>query len=538
MNETNKPPTTRSARMLRILILINIILFSCYGLVAQTLNDARRMMDENRPQDAAKLLRELVKNNPADPWLLYNLGVAEYGSKNYEEADRIWEELAASTLPKKLQTRVWTQIGNVSFRKGEPLENSAPEQALPHYEQSREAYKIALAPNPNDKLAQYNLKVVEQRLAKIHATLAKKLLQQTKNTSLKETIEKTEAALDHQRTAVNLVPENKEYANDVKQTENNLSNLLTKRAEQAEQRADNAVKNPNSPRWEREQAIKNLENALTDFREAANLNKENQQAKTGEERVLEKLSNLLTKNANELKKEADREASWNPDEAISKYENAIDNYDQALQLNQNNQTAQTGREETREALEKLLMKQGDKLAQEGRNKKENNPAEAAEKMMQALNNYEHAIEVNPSNTEAPPKIEAIEKELPPLLIALGKREQQRAAQEEQKTPEKAVAHLEKAATSFDLAQQIEQNNHEAEQLAEQTRKDLLRLREKLAQMAQQKNQQQQKNNQYTHDFQTMLGWVKNDDKQREYEESRRSPTTKYTPQNDKIYKNW
>lgn len=528
----------RRSKKLITALSISMFAFVIIGFSQQTLDDALKLMDENRPQEAAKILRQLVDKTPSDPWLLYNLGVAEYAAKNYEAADKIWEELAASTLPKKLQTRVWTQIGNVSFRKGEPLEKESPEKALPLYEQSLEAYKIALVANQKDKLASYNKKVVEQRLAKIHSILAKKLLEQTKNKSLKETIEKTEAALDHQRSAANLVPENKEYAADVKQTEKNLSDLLTKRAEQQEQRADNAVKNPDAQRWEREQAIKNLESALTDYREAANLNEQNEQAKTGEQRVLEKLSTLLTRNANELKKEADREASWNPDEAISKYERAIDNYDEALQLNQENQTARQGREETKQALEQLLMKQGDKLAQEGRNRKENNPAEAAEKMLQALNNYEHALEINPENREAPPKIDAIEKELPPLLMALGKREQQRAAQEEQKSLQKAVAHLEKAATSFELAQQIDEQNEEARQLGERTRQDLLRLREKLAQQMRQQAAQQQKDNQYTRDFQTLLGWAKNEDKQREYEESRRAPTTKYNPQSDKIYKNW
>ena len=530
---------------LRLKNLLTALLISVFAFVPvisgrsmQTLDDALKLMDENRPQEAAGVLRKLAEKNPSDPWILYNLGVAEYAAKNFDAADRIWEELAASTLPKKLQTRVWTQIGNVSFRKGEPLEKESPEKALPLYEQSLEAYKIALAASPKDKLASYNKKVVEQRLAKIHSILAKKLLEQSQNKSLKETIEKTEAALDHQRTAANLVPENAEYASDVKQTEKKLSELLTQRAEQQEQRADNTVKNPNAQRWEREQAIKNLESALTDYREAANLNQQNETAKAGEQRVLEKLSSLLTRNADELRKEADREASWNPDEAISKYERAIDNYDEALQLNQENQMAQKGREETRQSLEQLLMKQGDKLAQEGRKQKENNPAEAAEKMLQALNNYEHALEVNPDNTEAPQKIDSLEKELPPLLMALGKREQQRAAQEEQKSLQKAVSHLEKAATSFELAQQIDERNEEARQLGEQTRQDLLRLREKLAQLARQQAAQQQKNNQYTRDFQTLLGWAKNDDKQREYEEARRAPTTKYNPQSEKIYKNW
>ncbi|MGC8886862.1 MAG: tetratricopeptide repeat protein [Verrucomicrobiia bacterium] len=519
-------------------ILICAFCFCINAMCGPGLSEARKLMEQNQPEKAAEILRKTLQQNPTDPWIAYDLAVAEYAAKNYDDADKIWQELASTTLPKKLQGKVWTQIGNVFFRKGEPLEQSAPEQALPFYEQSREAYKVALATQPKDTLTKHNLKVVEQKLAKLHSLLARKLLNEINNRSLKETIEKLEAALDHQRTAKELDPQNQQYANDVKQTESQLSSKLTERARQQEQRADSTVNNPSAGKWEREQAIKNLENALTDYREASNLNEQNQEAKNGEQRVLEKLSSLLTREAQRLHTEAKQESSWNQQDAISKYEQAIDKYDEALQLNENNQTAQTGREQAKQELENLLMKYGDKLANEGRQEKERNPADAAEKMMNALNNYENALELNPNNTEAPPKIEALEKELPPLLMALGEREQQRAALEEQKSPQTAVAHLEKAATSYDMIQQIEQNNELAKQRAEQVRNDIARLRNKLAQMAQQKAQQEQNKNQYTRDFNTLLGWAKNDDKQKQYEEARRSPTTKYTPQNEKIYKNW
>lgn len=532
----NQPLNCRKMKSAIILMVCAFVL-TVNGFCVSQLSEAKKLMEQGKPQEAIPLLRSLLKQNPADLWIAYDLAVAEYAAKNYEEADKIWQELAATTaLPKKLQSKVWSQIGNVYFRKGEPLEQTAPEQTLPFYEQSREAYKVALTTAPKDSITSHNLKVVELRLARIHSILARRLLDEAKNKPLKDTIEKLEAALDHQRTAKELDPQNQQYANDVNKTETELSSKLTQRAEQQEQRADSAVNNPSASNWEREQAIKNLENALTDYREARNLNPQNQQAKSGEERALEKLASLLTQQAQRLHNEAKQESSWNPNDAISKYEQAIDKYDEALGLNENNQTAQTGRENAKEELEKLLMRQGDKLAQEGREQKERNPAEAAEKMMNALNNYEQALAINPDNSEAPPKINALEKELPPLLMALGEREQQRAAQEEPKSIQSAVAHLEKAATSYDMIQQIDENNQLAKQRSEQVRNDIIRLRERLAQLAQQKAKKEQ--SQYTRDFNTLLGWAKNDDKQKQYEEARRSPTARYNPQNEKIFKNW
>jgi tetratricopeptide (TPR) repeat protein len=524
-------------RKMKAVAIITVFLAICLNVYCDSrLSQARKMIDNNQPEEAIKLLNSVLQEKPSDPYILYDIAVAEYTAKNYDEADKIWQELAATTLPKKLQGKVWMQIGNVSFRKGEPYEQSAPEQALPMYEQSLEAYRVALATYPRDSLTKHNMKVVQEKLARLHTVLAQKLLNDIEKKSLKEQIEKLEAALDHERTAKELVPKNEEYARNAENTEKQLSSALTQRATQQEQRADSTMNNPSAQKWEREQAIKNLENALTDYREASNLNQQNQEAKSGEERVLEKLSTLLTREAKQLHEEAKRESSYNPDEAVSKYEQALDKYDEALQLNENNETAQTSREQAKQELENLLMKQGDKLAREGRERKEQNPAEAAEKMMNALNNYENALAINPDNTEAPPKINAIEKELPPLLMALGEREQQRAAQEEQKSPDKAVAHLEKAATSYDMVQQIDEQNQLAQERSEQVRNDLIRMREKLAQLAQQKAQQEQKQNQHTRDFNTLLGWAKNDDKQKEYESKK--PNNKIHPTNDKIFKNW
>ncbi|HON07555.1 MAG TPA: tetratricopeptide repeat protein [Verrucomicrobiota bacterium] len=525
-------------KTMKAVTILTAVLAICLNAYCDArLSQARKMIDNNKPEEAIKLLNTILQEKPSDPYILYDIAVAEYSAKNYDQAEKIWQDLAATTLPKKLEAKAWMQIGNVSFRKGEPLEQSAPEQAIPVYEQSLEAYKIALATYPKDSITKHNLKVVEEKLARLHTMLAQKLLNDINEKSpLKEQIEKLEAALDHQRTAKELVPKNEEYARNVENTQKQLSSALTQRANQQEQRADSTMNNPSAQRWEREQAIKNLENALTDFREASNLNQKNEEAKKGEERVMEKLSTLLTREAKQLHEEAKREAPHNPDEAVPKYEQAIDKYNEALQLNEKNETAQNSREQAQKELENLLMKQGDKLANEGRQKKEQNPAEAAEKMMNALNNYEHAMEINPDNKEAPPKIRAIEKELPPLLMALGEREQQRAAQEEQKSLDKAVAHLEKAATSYDMVQQIDENNKTAQERSDQVRNDLIRMREKLVKLAQQKAQQEQKQ-QYTRDFNTLLGWAKNDDKQKEYE-AKRNPTTKYNPQNERIFKNW
>ena len=212
--------------------------------------------------------------------------------------------------------------------------------------------------------------------------------------------------------------------------------------------------------------------------------------------------------------------------------------------------ARKGEREVQKALEQLHERRGDQLAKEGRQEVQRQPEQGAEKMLNALDHYEQAQEMNPVSESLPPKIEALEKELPPVLNSLGKKEQQAAAKAESRSPDQAIAHLEKAATSFEMAEQLDKQNQEAQQGQEQVQKDLARLREQVAQKAEAKNQQQAKQpaqqaknpaqakQQAQQNFQSLLAEVKDPERQKEYDEARRGKPTKYDPDQNRTYKNW
>lgn len=505
---------------------------------------ARRALKANQPDQATAVLRELRAQRPADPWLQYNEGVAAYAARDYERADQLWQELATRDLPPKLRDRVWVQIGNVFFRRGEPLEHSDPQTTLQLWEQSREAYRIYLVNEPKDKVVRHNLKVVELRLSRLHARLAAELLRNAqKQNRLENQIQLLQAALDHQRTAEHLDPDNPERRQERQNTERELSARFTQKAERQEQKADSALAKSNPPSWERQQAMKELRKALSDFQEARALDPSNQKAEQGEQRVQEKLAQLLAQEGRQLQQEARQTAPHNPDEAIDKYEQALEKYEQALDLNRNHQMAQQGAEEVKQALENLHMQRGDQQAQEGERQQNRDLAQATQQMLSAMRHYQEALEINPENTAAPPKIAALQQKLPALLNELGERERQRSAQEEAKSLERAIAHMEKAATSFQRSQEVRpENNEQARMGEEQARQELARLRQQMAARNPQKPDPQQKSEKPNRDqqesFWSLLHQVKDEDKQREYEQARRAPTEEYTPDQNRIFKNW
>ena len=520
-------------------LIAALLLASTVCLPAQ-LRDAREFMQQGQPVKAAAVLDQLIAQQPEDPWLQYNAGVTAYAANDFTKADGIWQQLAARPLPDKLRDQVWMQMGNVSFRFGEQTEAKAPEQALPQWEQSREAYRVVLSARPKDKVAANNLRVVEQKLAKLHARLAQRLVAEArKERSDENAIRKLEAALDHQRTAQHLEPDDEQIRKETKETEQFLAEKYAKKATQAEKRADDALEKPDSNQWERRQAEENLTRALADFAQAKSLDQENQEATAGEPRVQDKLAKLLADQAKKLHQEGKQEAPYAAEQAIEKMERSLDKFEESLNLKTDQPDTQQAQAEAKKDLEQLLEQQGDRLAQRGQENVQRRPADAAEQMMAALSHYEEARDLNPENQGLQPKMDALTKQLPELLNALGEREQQRAAQAEAKSLQQAVAHLEKASTSYEMAQEISPENQQARQGAEKAQSELTRLREQLAKKAQQQAAKQPpQKDQVNQSFQQMLAEAKSDDKQKLYEERRRSPTEKYNPDEKRIFKNW
>jgi tetratricopeptide (TPR) repeat protein len=505
------------------------------------LRDARQAMKQQQPAKAGEVISAMLDKKPDDLWLQYDAGVVAYAQKDYAKADKIWQELAARPLPSKLQDKVWMQIGNVSFRMGEAQVATKPEEALPQWEQSREALRVAVNSNKRNQPAQNNLTYVESELAKLHAKLARRLIQDVKKEwDTKRQIEKLQAALDHQVAAQNLQPKDEEIKKDVKKTEQMLAEKFDDKAKKEEKTADNIIARPEQNSWERKHAEEELNTALADFQEAKALDAENKEAQEGEKRVEQKLADLLTKNAEKLAEDARQEKQKNPAEAIDKFEKALDKFQEAQNHIPEHAEAKAGEERVKKELEELHIEQADKLAEQGDKDAPKRPAQAAEEMMQAVDHLQQAQGLNPENQEIPPKIAELEKKLPALLMALGEREQQQADKAEPKSLEGAVQHLEKAATAYQMAQDLEKNNMPAQQAEERVQDRLAKLREQIAQRAQAKNDQEKNKpeDEKNQTFQSLLAQFKNDEKQKQYEQQRRGQQEKYDPEKVKNYKNW
>ena len=499
--------------------------------------DAERTLLQQDPAKAAAQLAGQLAQAPGDPWLLYNAGVAAYAAKDYARADEMWQQLAAAQMPDALREQAWLQIGNVSYRLVQPQIEKEPDTAVARLEQSREAFRVALAFNKKNKTAAQNLRVIESELEKVYARLAKRLADEAKKEAwVPKAIEKLEAALTYAQQAKALNPKDPQREQEKQDIEKALANKLDQRAAQEEKTADQ--RNPENA-WDRKDAQEHLQNARADFQQAQALDAQDQTAKTGEKRVEEKLANLFDKAGRKDQQQAQQMAKYEPQQAVEKFESALENFQEALAVQPEHADAQAGEKEVRDQLEKLHLDQGDKQAQQGEQQAKRDPQQAAQNLLSALQNFEAAQALDPQNGEIQPRIDKVEAMLPELLTQLGQQQQQQGERAEQRQQnQNALENFEKAESSFAKAQEMAPGNEEAKQGQQQAQDALARLRQQMAQQAGQKGQQPQKGEPKDQpSFESMLAKVKEELKDREVQ-ARHSAGQKYNEERDRNLRNW
>jgi tetratricopeptide (TPR) repeat protein len=136
-----------------ILLIGSTVLAGC----SPGMRDARsgvREYEAGRYQQAYHAFQQALAAS-GDPAIQYDLGVASYRLKRYEDAAKSFREAAA--VP-RLRQRSYYNLGNAYVRASE----EAPEKDEP-LRQAISAYEEALRLNPADSAAKWNLELALQR---------------------------------------------------------------------------------------------------------------------------------------------------------------------------------------------------------------------------------------------------------------------------------------------------------------------------------------------------------------------------------------
>jgi tetratricopeptide (TPR) repeat protein len=499
-----------------------------------------------------------------DPWAAYNRGVEAYANGDFETADQTWLELANLQLPRKLRQPVWFQIGNAEFRLGEPLETTAPEQAVDSWRRSCDAYRTVLATNRRHASARHNLALVERRLASLAHRLGRELREKSESQSLDDAINTLGVSVDYLREATQLMPADEPMAADRAAAERRLQQRLLERANQAENRGDQAVAQNNS--WSNFQAEQSYRTALDDLGEALQPRRDLTEEPTSsdahrpaqsapaaapprpgdlepelqkaQERVTQKLTQLLTRLGQEEQKSGESATSWSAEEALNHFDQALQHYEAAQEVDPRNEPAQRGEAEVRAAIEKLHVREGRQNLARGIQATPNNVPQAARELTAALGHAEAALDANPSSLDAVELGNEARRRLPDVLARLGQQQQAAGQRAEAQSPAAAVPRYEEAEMSYRDALDLDSRHTPARTGLNEVEERLARLRAQMAQAAQAQQGQPQASNQRPRTLQDLLGEVRQNDRDREPQVDRRRQSGRRDTSPRPVYPNW
>ena len=336
-------------------ICASILLLTALPALAG-LGEVRQLVRQNQAGKAAEVMAGLLAQKPNDPWLVYNAGVVAYAAKDYTKADAYWQQLASMELPEELRKQVWLQIGNVAFRLAEPSLKQQSETALANLEQSREAYQVAIAQNPEAEAARKNLGFVEEQLEEFYVGLARRLVTDAGNEKSHErAIGQLRSALDYQQKATALDPQDPRHPKAEREIERTLAARFLKKAEKEEEQGDRIAGQKTLDKQKLDTARQEFEKSIADFKQAQAFNEELKEGKVGEQRVTAKLADMCAKAGRQEQREGNTRAKQNVVKALESYGTALDHFDTALAVQSEHQDATIGRREVKEAMERLHL---------------------------------------------------------------------------------------------------------------------------------------------------------------------------------------
>ena len=139
-----------SAALLPLMVLLPLS-FSHAQSVRSHVQDGNSIYKKGKYNDAEVSYRKALQKDPASHAAKFDLGDALYKEQRYEEAMREYNAAAAMSKSNDAKASSFYNLGNSFFQA-----NKLP--------QSIEAYKRALALNPNDEDTRYNLQLALDRM--------------------------------------------------------------------------------------------------------------------------------------------------------------------------------------------------------------------------------------------------------------------------------------------------------------------------------------------------------------------------------------
>jgi Ca-activated chloride channel family protein len=162
-------PTGPANAMLKRAVGVSLLVLGALAAQARTSpGDALQQYQKGKFDRAQRFYEELLKQKPNDPRLHFNAGNAAFQARDFEEAEKHFN--AALKAPEatpnlELQQRTYYNLGDTQFRRGETEDDL--EKRRSNWESATNSFSSALALNPKDADAKFNLELVQKKLEEL-----------------------------------------------------------------------------------------------------------------------------------------------------------------------------------------------------------------------------------------------------------------------------------------------------------------------------------------------------------------------------------
>lgn len=203
---------------------------------------ADQLLTQGKNDEAISLMQKAAQQNSTDLGLYYNYGMTLYRAGHYQEAADVFQTIETTSPDKDMQARAVMQMGNAQFHLGEDQKSKgslsgaalAMERALGYYE-TLDSTDSSHASRTNRQTATDQLKQILLDLAKERAKAADTATQQNDLQSAEQGLRDAMQAYDRVQQ---LDPNNAEAKKSEEEIRQKLVANLTKQAEQKALEAD------------------------------------------------------------------------------------------------------------------------------------------------------------------------------------------------------------------------------------------------------------------------------------------------------------
>lgn len=435
--QATSPGTTAG----RVATLVLLTALSAQANTVQIENLQRLVQDSPIMAGAAmKELEASLEKDPDNPQLLYNHAIAAYAAGRFDEAllslDRT--ELRGSA---RLQRKARFQMGNAEFRLGLAAGTNNLDDTISHWKQSLDHYNSVLKESPADPTTRTNFGVVQRLLTQLLVDGAKKAEESAdrERRNAEKKIADYRNAHDKFDDARQTAPENQEARDGEERTREKLANALADEGSRKVSAPLNYKVNrrePTLPMIDMEP----IEQGLGMLQDAHDLKPNDPGIQRKLDQARQKLADAETAQAQTFL--ALEERIPVPKEKLAVLRMGRESTQKALDQVPEHKGAQQTQEEIDRRLAKVHEDQGDLFSMMS---EQQNLEGQTMSLSQALDNYQNAGELNPEEKRLQQKSQQTQQKLEQSLEKLGDKLMQPQTGE---SLEQQAARLEGAQQAF------------------------------------------------------------------------------------------